>query len=270
MIGNLFVLNLLLILFFLTMPLPVQAQSEQKKITIAGAQSITPLAEQFSIKFRKDHPGIEVDIRGGGTNYAINAARRGEIDIGLITRSLNPAEKADLQVEPFGQDAIILLTYPGNPVSSLALDQIRRIYLGQITNWHEVGGKNKGIIPLTREKSSAIYTIFIDSLFGKGFNGQEKAFTIRASKEKILRTVKRIEGSIGYGIVRLEEAGIQGVKVLGVEGKLPTDGNIREGLYPLIRPQLLISRGTPTGAVREWMVGFSRFASRNNSPGNSP
>ena len=263
MVGTLSALNLLLMLFFLTIPLPLQAQEQPKKIIIAGAQSIVPLAEQFSAQFRNGHPGIEIVLRGGGSNYAVNAVRHREIDIGLITRNLNAIEKKEFHVEAFGQDAIVLLTYPGNSVTSLTLEQIRRIYLGKSANWREVGGEEKGIIPLARERGSAIHTTFIDHLFGKGFKGQEKAFTIRAGKEKILKTIKRIEGCIGYGIVRLEEAEAQGVKVLGVEGKFPTAGNIREGLYPFIRPQLVISHGAPNGAVREWMTGFAKFANRN-------
>ncbi len=252
------ILNLLLILLFLTNPLPVQAQEQRQKIIIAGAQSITPLAEEFSAQFRKDHPMTELEIRGGGSNYAVKAARRGEIDIGLIARSLTATEKAELHGVPLDRDAIFLLTYPGNPVSSLTLEQIRRIYLGQITNWREVGGEDKGIVPLTRERSSNIHAIFTKHVFGKNFKGQEKAFTIRASKEKILKTIKRIEGSIGYGIVHLEQA--KEVKVLEVEGRLPTPENSRKGLYPLTRSRLLICRGRPTGVVQEWMLAFARFA----------
>jgi len=58
------VLNLVLILLFLTNPLPVQAQNQGQKIIIAGAQSIVPMAEQFSAQFRKDHPMIELEMAG--------------------------------------------------------------------------------------------------------------------------------------------------------------------------------------------------------------
>jgi len=259
-----------LILSLLITAVPVQAQEQPKKIVIAGAQSIVPLAEEFSTQFRKQRPGIEIEIRGGGSNYAVNAARRGEIHIGLLARSLSNAERAGLYVEPFGRDAIILLTYPANPVRNLTLEQIREIYLGKIIDWSELGGEKKGVVPLTREKGSAIHGIFIEQLFGKGFNGQQKAFILRASKEKILRTIKRIEGSVGYGIVRLEEANSQGVKVLGVGGRLPTSENIRNGLYPFVRPQLLISRENPSGAVGEWMHGFARFADRSGRTGERP
>jgi len=265
------VLKLLLTFFFCAAaPLLTGAQQPRQKIRIAGAQSLVPLAEKFSAQFRKDHPEREIEIWGGGSNYALDAVRRGEIDIGLITRSPNAQEKAGLYLESFGRDAIVILTYPGNPVRSLTLEQIRKIYTGEITNWRAVGGEERGIIPLTREKSAGIHTLFIDHLFGQGFNGREKAFTLRASKEKVLKTIKRIEGSVGYGILRLEQAEAQGIKVLGVNGKLPTDENIHTGLYPLTRPQLLIARGRPDGSIREWMLGFARLANQDAKPGQPP
>lgn len=260
MIGILFLRRLLFFLFFLFIPFPVQSQEHPQRIIIAGAQSITPLAQRFSTQFRKGRPGIEIEIRGGSSNYAVDAARRGEIDIGLITRSLSAVEKAELHVESLGRDAIILLTYPRNTTGGLTLEQLRKIYLGKLTNWRDAGGEEKGIVPLTREKSSALHRTFVDRLFGKGFNGEEKAFILRANKDKILGTIKRVRGSLGYGIVRIEEAQAQGVKVLAIDGKLPTATNIREELYPFTRPQLLISRNGPNGLVQEWMSRFVTFA----------
>ncbi len=265
MAGILAVLNFFLILFFLAIPSSLRAL-EPQKIIIGGAQSLTPLAEKFSAQFRKEHPGIEIEIRRGNSNYAVNAARSGDIQIGLVTRNLSVAEKAELHVESMGHDAMILLSYPWNPVTDLTLEQLQKIYLGKITNWREVGGEDKGIVPLTRENSSALHGTFIDRLFGKGFNGQEKAFILRANKDKVLRTIKRVRGSLGYGIVRMEEAQAEGVKVLGVDGNLPTAANLRKGLYPFTRPQLLISKTGANSIIHEWLLGFAKFANRGAEP----
>jgi len=241
---------------------PQEQTTQRPQIIIAGAQSLVPLAEKFSAHFQKKHPQVQIEIRGGGSNYAVNAVRNGEVHVGLIARRLTAAEGSVLRAEPFGQDAIILLTYPGNSVTNLTLHQIRNIYLGRVENWKDVGGQEKGIVPLTRERNSAIHAIFLECLFGRDLPGEEKAFTIRASKEKVLRTIKRIEGSLGYGIVRLEEAKQQGVKVLAVDGSFPTSNNIQAGLYHFVRPQLLIVRGTPTGIVKEWTAGLATFVQR--------
>jgi len=249
-----------LLFLFLHTTAEAQVQRQRQKIVIGSAQSLVPLAEKFSDRFRKENPGIEIEIRGGGSNYAVNAARSRQVDIGLAARHLDSKEKAGLHVEAFGQDSIVLLSYPGNPVSSLTLAQLRAIYTGKITQWSQVGGEDQGIVSLTRERGAAIRAIFLQHLFGDGFDGQEKAFMIRASKDKILRTVKRITGSVAYGIVRLEEAQSHGVRVLAVDGKLPTEKNIRQGLYPFVRPQYVIVPVDAAAPARRWVAGFLSFA----------
>ncbi|MBI2358667.1 MAG: substrate-binding domain-containing protein [Deltaproteobacteria bacterium] len=269
MAGILSVLNLLLILFFLTLPSPLRGEDPPRKIVIGGAQSIAPLAEQFSAQFRQSHPGVEVEIRRANSNYAVEAVRSGQIHIGLITRALAGTEKANIRSETMGHDAMILLSYPRNSVASLTLEQLRNIYVGKIINWRDLGGEDKGIVPLTREKNSALHGTFIDRLYGKGFNGQEKAFVLRASKDKILRTIKRVRGSVGYGIVSLEEAQAQGVKALAADGVLPTAANLKEGLYPFTRSQLVISNVGADGMVRDWITEFVKFAHRRAAQGSA-
>ena len=243
---------------FFTSP-SIHAQTQQRRIVIGGAQSLAPTAEKFSARFRKDHPGVEIEIRRANSNYGVSAAQSGEIQVGLVSRNLTSAEKAALRVQPVGHDAIIFLSYPWNQVTDLTLEQLRQIYLGKIANWREVGGEEKGIVPLTREASSALHAMFIENLFGKGFNGQEKAFVLRASKDKILRTIKRVRGSLGYGIVGLEEAQAEGVKVLAINGKSPTGDNIDRGVYPFTRPLLLVSKNGVHTLAQEWIRGFVNF-----------
>jgi phosphate transport system substrate-binding protein len=238
------------------------AAQEIPRITIAAAQSLVPLAESFTAQFRKEHPWVQIEIWSGRSNYAIQAVRAGQADVGLVARGLTSSEEARLRVETLGHDAIILLTYPGNSVIGLSLTQIQGIYRGRVTNWRQLGGQDKGIIPLTREHNSAIHGIFVERLFGRDVPGEEKAFTIRASKDKVLRTIKRVEGAVGYGIVHLEEARHQGVKVLAVNGKLPTANNIQSGLYHFVRPQLLITRADTTEIVKEWSARFRSFVQK--------
>ena len=254
---------LFLLLYLLLAPCSLRAQTEPLKIVVGGAISLAPLAEKFSERFRKNHPGIEIEIRRTNSNYAVHAVQSGEIQIGLVTRYLSAAEQAAFQVESIGHDAMLLLSYPWNSATSLTLEQLRNIYLGKVINWRELGGEDKGIVPFTREHTAALHATFIDSLFGKGFKGPEKAFVLRATKDKVLRTIKRVRGSVGYGIVHLEEAQAEGVKVLAVDGKFPNATNIQERLYPFTRPLLLISRGRPNPLAQEWMLGLVKFAAQD-------
>ncbi|HZA55410.1 MAG TPA: substrate-binding domain-containing protein [Candidatus Udaeobacter sp.] len=250
-------------LWLLTMVLPISLNAAEQRLIIGGAQSLIPLAEKYSREFHANHPGIEIEIRRANSNYAIDAVRNGEIQLGLVARRIGARERSELKVAPLGHDAIILLSYPWNSVANLTLEQLRQIYLGKITSWKEVGGEEQGIVPFTREASSALHKMFLESVFGKGFSHHEKAFILRANKDKVLRTIKRIRGSLGYGIVRLDEAQAEGVTVMAIDGKFPSAANIRQEIYPLIRPQLLICKRGSDGVVEEWRIGFEKFVSRN-------
>jgi phosphate transport system substrate-binding protein len=244
------------------------AAAGERRVTVGGASSLAGLAEQFSTQFRQTHPGIEVEIRRANSNYAVNGVRTGDIQVGLIARNLEDNEKLGLKTAVLGHEPIIILSYPWNPVANLSLEQLRHIYLGRIRNWKEVDGEDQGIVAFTREDSASLRKIFLDSLFGKGFSGQEKAFILRANKEKVLRTIKRVRGSLGYGIVRSEEAQAESVTVMAVNGKAPSAANVRQAAYPLVRPQLVVTRAKPDDIVREWMSRFEDFAQRQLPSGN--
>ena len=262
-------LSLPSVTLWLTLVLPISLNAAEQRLVIGGAQSLIPLAEKYSREFRINHPGVTIEFRRANSNYAIDAVRHGEIQLGLVARRISTREKHEFKVTPLGHDAIILLSYPWNAVANLTLEELRQIYLGKITSWKELGGEEQGIVPFTREASSALHKMFLESVFGKGFGHQEKAFILRANKDKVLRTIKRIRGSLGYGIVRLDEAQAEGVTVMSIDGKFPSAANIRQEIYPLIRPQLLISKQGSDGVVEEWKMGFEKFLSRN-APAESP
>jgi phosphate transport system substrate-binding protein len=158
-----------------------------------------------------------------------------------------------------------VLSYSWNTVKNLTFEQLREIYSGKVNNWRDLGGEDKGIIALTREPSSGLHAMFVETLFGKSGSAAEKAFVLRANKDKILRTIKRVRGSVGYGIVPLEEAEAEGVKVLSIDGTAPSAANIEQGLYRFTRPELVVTRGQPSPAAEEWIRGFAAYRRRGDA-----
>jgi phosphate transport system substrate-binding protein len=258
-----------ILLCFVVLALPRALYASDEKVIIGGAQSLTPLAEQFSAHFRKRHPDLGIEIRRSNSNYAVQAAERGEIHIGLVSRSLTPDEKSNLYAKSIGHDALVILSHPGNAVSHLSLDQLRDIYRGKIIHWREVGGGESGIVPLTREPGSALRSIFVERLFGKSSHDEQNAFVLRANKEKVLRTIKRVRGSLGYGIVRIDEAQAEGVTVVAVNKLLPTAANLQNERYPFTRPYLVVVKAPPEGVVLQWISGFAEFMQQATAPPNS-
>ncbi len=132
------------------------------------------------------------------------------------------AEKGvELEIVPVGLEAFVFFVNTSNPVDSLAADQIRAIYSGEITNWEEVGGPSKLINPLVRIKGSGSQTMM------EKFMGKDIVLTHDP--------LKILGGAIGYSF-RYYLSGMvsdDGVKMLAVDGVYPDAENIRNGAYPL-------------------------------------
>ena len=59
-----------------------------------------------------------------------------------------------------GYGAVAIITQPDNPVGEVTLDQVRKIFLGEVTNWNQVGGLNEPIVPMTRDHVHFRYETF--------------------------------------------------------------------------------------------------------------
>lgn len=233
-----------------------------ERLAIGGSGSMIGAARSFSELFEKSRPGLRIDLEPGSSASAITGVRAGRLDVGLVGHAISLTDRTGFHVVPVKKEAILLMTYPTNPVTGLSLAQICGIYLGQISNWAQVGGEDQAIVPFTRRKNSMIRRIFLGTAFGNDDAVEEKAF--RIAKDKVLRTLRKIKGSLGFAPTSVEIAEASGVKILAVDGNEPTRQNVRQGAYPFSRTLLVISADPPSGIVLEWINGFVRFVQKDS------
>ena len=153
---------------------------------------------------------------------------------------LQMAEEAgvSLDVKPIAMDGFVFITHKDNPVDSLTVEQIQKIYSGEITNWKEVGGNDAEIIPYQRESNSGSQTA-MEQLVMKDVQLMEPAVGYRVETgmaelvEKIGEYQNR-ENSIGYtyyyyinNLYRNEN-----IKVLNIDGISPSNENLINHSYP--------------------------------------
>jgi phosphate transport system substrate-binding protein len=88
----------------------------------------------------------KIELQPFNTASGLDALRNGSADIAGSARPGNgSAAEAGLVFTPVAWDAMVMITHPSNPVSSLTLQQLHDIYYGKITNWNQVGGRNEPI-----------------------------------------------------------------------------------------------------------------------------
>lgn len=104
---------------------------------------------------------IRDSVMCSGTHGAYVNLILGEVDFILVARAASQDEldladsaQVTLKSAPVALDAFVFIVNHENPVNSLTESEIRDIYTGSITHWHEVGGNTTKINPYRRNPNS--------------------------------------------------------------------------------------------------------------------
>lgn len=244
-------LQMACIAFVLTAP----AQAESGRLRIEGSTSLLPAVQRLADEFRKSHRDATIEIHGGGSAEGISALIAGDADIASGSRFITAAElerarQAGVYLIPFrvAHDAVIPVVHKKNRIRSLSLEQLGKIYRGEIDNWKQVGGVDRKIGVVKRDPGSGTLTLWHELVIGS--DTAVEGLSVASSGAQVVRTVADHRGAIGYiGLGNLN-ANVRPLKVDGVIGSLR---NVRSGTYPLGRDLFLFTRGWPQGQVLEFI-----------------
>jgi phosphate transport system substrate-binding protein len=207
------------------------------RVTFAGSTTVQPLADKLGAVFRQHHPDVALDIAAGGSVVGIQAIHDGTTDIGMASRALKPDEAEGITQHQIAIDVIAVVVHPTNPIKDLTLEQLRAIYIGQIANWKQVGGDDRPITVVVREKNSGTRGAF-DELVLENKEPTAPSLKATITAGDMAATVAADPAAIGYvGFGNLESS----LKVVSIESVLPSKETARNGSYKLIRPLLLLT-----------------------------
>lgn len=172
-----------------------------------------------------------------GSGSGITAVAEGRCDIGLSSRALKEDEKAQgLTETTLALDGIAVIANPENPVDDLTLEQIAKIYTGEISNWKDVGGNDAEIVLIGREAGSGTRDGF------ESITDTAEACRYRqelTSTGDVITTVAQNPNAIGYASLAAVE---DTVKSLSVDGVQPSEDTVKDGSYAIQRPFVLVTR----------------------------
>lgn len=209
---------------------------EKDSVSTDGSTSMEKVIGALGEGFEAD-TGIAFTYNPTGSGSGIQAVSEGRCDIGLSSRNLKDEELASGLTETvLAYDGIAVIVNPKNPVSDLTLEQIGRIYTGEITNWSEVGGKEGEIVLIGREAGSGTRDGF------ETITGTEDSCQYRqelTSTGDVITTVAGNENAIGYASAASVK---DSVKALYVNGINVTEETIKDGSYVVQRPFVLVTK----------------------------
>ena len=206
-----------------------------------GSTSMEKVIGALGEAFTSENSGVNFTYNPTGSGTGITAISEGRCDIGLSSRSLKDEEKAKgLEETVLALDGIAMIVNPANEISDLTVDQIAKIYTGEITNWKDVGGKDAEIVVIGREAGSGTRDGFesITKTAEKCQYRQELTST-----GDVITTVSQNPDAIGYASL----ASVKNtVKALNVDGVTPTEGTVKNGSYKIQRPFVLVTKSGVT------------------------
>ncbi len=229
------------------------------------------LALAWAERYQQEHPEVRLSVTGGGSGTGITALLNGTVDIANASRAISAAEIKTAKDKGFdpvefvvARDAIAVIVNPENPVQHLSLQQISRIYRGEITNWQEVGGENRPIVRLSRETNSGTHVYFLETVIRLGDKNDKTIFSpdtlLLPSSEGIIAELRDNPNAIGYdglGYVTKEVKVIAVSKQDGGPYIMPSAQSVNDKTYPIARDLYMYTHGQPGGAIKaylDWVV----------------
>lgn len=213
------------------------------RIRIVCAPDLQALMDREVESFRIQYPAARIEMASGDSREGVAALMSRTADLVVAARELEPEErnvvvKGGMEIEGyrFAKDALCVVVHPSNPLLSLSIEELRRVYMGEVTGWSQLRGSGGDIVPVIPPPAGDLMLAFLQRVMG----GQAPtAPAVRAESDSaVTRIVSANPRAIGF--VSAIHAG-PGVKVLrlssltGLPDWKPDPERVHAGDYPLSR-----------------------------------
>ncbi len=220
-----------------------QANTNDESVINWAGCGITKKAfmQELAVEYEK-RTGTKINLAGGGATAGIRKAAAGEIDIGGACRTslTDDPEERNAHEIPVAWDALVVIVNKDNPVESISLQNLQRVYLGKITNWKQLGGNDAPLdLYVRRGKISGVGRTLRELVFHNYDQDFKASYVVKSSGPVEKGVVKNANG---IGVTGISSAKRRDVKILKLNGKAPSYDNIKTGKYVLYRPLYLVTK----------------------------
>ncbi|MFP4482320.1 MAG: phosphate ABC transporter substrate-binding protein [Thermovirgaceae bacterium] len=224
-------------------------------LVIKGSTTVLPIGQAAAEKFMEAHPDTSISVSGGGSGNGIKAIIDQTTDIAMASRFIKDKEvktavEGGAYPVPFAVaiDALLPVVHPDNPVKDLTIQQLHDIYAGKTTNWKDLGGPDKKILPVTRDTSSGTFEVWKSKIM----DGERiiPSAQVVASNGAMVQSVSGNPAAVGYIGIGYLDSSVKSVTVDGTEGNNETSIS---GEYPLTRHLFMFTPGWPTGDAMDFI-----------------
>lgn len=244
------------LLSLLFLPLLISAcnsssQQSGESITAVGSSALQPLVEAAGEQYQTEHLGVFINVQGGGSGTGLSQIQQGAVDIG--NSDLFAEEKAGIKSKALVDHKVAVvgiapIVNPKVGVKNVSMAQLQKIFLGEITNWQQLGGKNVPIVLVNRAQGSGTRATFEKWVMqGK----QPMAAQEQDSTGMVRQIVGSTPGAISYVAFSYIDKTVQG---LSVDGVAPTDANVTTNQWRIWSYEHMYTKGQPKGLTKKFLA----------------
>ena len=236
-----------------------------------GSTSTVPLAQAIcSVLLNESREDVADLTQFSKTTESYRQLMYGNSDL-LI--AAEPAEKVvqemeeegfAWQMEPFAIEGLVFIVNANNGVDSLTVEQVQKIYTGEITNWSEVGGADLKIDAFQRNETAGSQTMMKKLVMGDlPMMEPEKDYVVGEMSGLIeaVRSYDDTSSAIGYTVYYYAKNMnmADGLKILQIDGVTPCPESFRSGAYPFLNPYYVVMAAetpedSPTAVLYNWIL----------------
>ena len=253
-------------------PQPAFTFTRENFPRLNGSTSMVPLGQAIaSVLLGESRQEVEDLIQFDRTTASYRALMEGTCDLLLAAEPApavyeeKQAQGFDWRMEELAMDALIFVVNEDNPVDSLTAEQLRQIYTGQITNWSQVGGEDREIIPFQRNAEAGSQTLMEKLVMQGAEMMSAPTEQVILSMGELVDAVREYDGSpgaIGYTVYYYanDMNMADGLKILKVDGVAPEAESIRSRAYPFLNPYYVVMAAhqpddSPAAVLFAWLLG---------------
>ncbi len=217
-------------------------------LSMNGSTSMEKVIKAVNGAFMEKNKGVTVNLNLTGSGTGIQEASEGKCDIGNSSRKLKDEEAEKLDATVVGLDGIALVVNPANKLEDISLEDLAKVYSGEITNWKELGGDDKAIVVIGREDGSGTRDGFESIVMG---DKEPKYAQELESTGSVINAVATTDGAIGYASLANVDETVKALKVGGIEA---TEENVKSGAYEVQRPFICATlKGSDNKLVKAYL-----------------
>lgn len=221
-----------------------------ESITAVGSSALQPLVETAAESFQANHPGRFINVQGGGSGTGLSQVQAGAVEIGNSDVFAEEKSGIDASALVDHQVATVGITPIVNQkvgLTNISMTDLRRVFLGEVTNWQEIGGNDLAIVLLNRASGSGTRNTFerwvLQGETAKQSQEQDSTGMVR-------QIVADTPGAISYlAFSYVNEA----VDVLSIDGVAPTDENVMTNEWVIWSYEHMYTKGEPTGLTKDFI-----------------